>query len=69
MGLLSLEILEGERVHPVCAGEDVFLLVGSQKTNTIVMGISDLTALIFNSSFLFVGQVFILYNYCFTANK
>lgn len=48
MGLLSLEFLEGEPVHPVCAGEDVFLLVGSQKTNTIVMGISDLTALILN---------------------
>lgn len=29
-GTISLEFLEGEPVHPVCAGEDVFLLVGSQ---------------------------------------
>lgn len=30
-GTAKFGILEGELVHPVCAGEDVFLLVGSQK--------------------------------------
>lgn len=32
-GTAKFGILEGELVHPVCAGEDVFLLVGSQKKN------------------------------------
>lgn len=55
MGLLSLEFLEGDLVHPVCAGEDVFLLVGSQKKKkSPIMGIIDLTALLVNKSFLFM---------------